>query len=203
MRASERSSRHGSGARPRSRCTLSSCAGDSRKTASAAGFHRASTVARMLARLRIRVVARRGQLPRPRGSAAPAREPRPIDVVAVAAISTLCSRRSRPSGRRRRHRHPDAAGRTDEGIQAAGGCAGRTRSRRRRPQPVRRARLRARAARGGTARRAYLLKERVDDVDQVVAAIRAVADGGSVIDPKVVEALVAARGVRELSPLTS
>ena len=45
----------------------------------------------------------------------------------------------------------------------------------------------------GSAGRAYLLKERVEDVDQLVAAIRAVADGGSVIDPKVVERLVSAR----------
>jgi DNA-binding NarL/FixJ family response regulator len=44
---------------------------------------------------------------------------------------------------------------------------------------------------GGSERRAYLLKERVDDVGQLVAAIRAVAHGGSVIDPKVVDALVA------------
>ena len=36
----------------------------------------------------------------------------------------------------------------------------------------------------GTARRAYLLKERVDDVSELLAAIRTVADGGSVIDPK-------------------
>jgi DNA-binding NarL/FixJ family response regulator len=43
----------------------------------------------------------------------------------------------------------------------------------------------------GSARRAYLLKERVEDVAQLVAAIRAVAEGGSVIDPKVVDALVA------------
>jgi DNA-binding NarL/FixJ family response regulator len=43
---------------------------------------------------------------------------------------------------------------------------------------------------GGSERRAYLLKERVQDVDQLVGAIEAVADGGSVIDPKVVEALV-------------
>src|ERR1044072_8457845 len=35
---------------------------------------------------------------------------------------------------------------------------------------------------GGTARRAYLLKERVQDVDQLTAAIRAVAEGGSAID---------------------
>jgi DNA-binding NarL/FixJ family response regulator len=54
---------------------------------------------------------------------------------------------------------------------------------------------------GGSARRAYLLKERVKDLEQLVAAIRTVADGGSVVDPKVVEALVAekARGVE--SPL--
>ena len=46
---------------------------------------------------------------------------------------------------------------------------------------------------GGSARRAYLLKERVDDVEQLVGAIRAVADGGSVVDPKVVDALMADR----------
>jgi DNA-binding NarL/FixJ family response regulator len=55
---------------------------------------------------------------------------------------------------------------------------------------------------GGTAGRAYLLKERVEDVEQLVAAIRAVAEGGSVIDPKVVEALVAERARGEESPLT-
>jgi DNA-binding NarL/FixJ family response regulator len=54
---------------------------------------------------------------------------------------------------------------------------------------------------GGSARRAYLLKERVDDVEQLVAAIRAVADGGSVIDPKVVDALVSENAVGEESPL--
>jgi len=46
---------------------------------------------------------------------------------------------------------------------------------------------------GGSARRAYLLKERVDDVEQLVGAIRAVAEGGSVVDPKVVEALTVSR----------
>jgi DNA-binding NarL/FixJ family response regulator len=48
----------------------------------------------------------------------------------------------------------------------------------------------------GSARRSYLLKERVQDVAQVISAIRTVAEGGSVIDPKVVDALVAenARG---------
>ena len=53
----------------------------------------------------------------------------------------------------------------------------------------------------GTERRAYLLKERVHDLGQLVAAIRAVADGGSVVDPKVVEALVAEKTRREHSPL--
>jgi len=54
---------------------------------------------------------------------------------------------------------------------------------------------------GGSERRAYLLKERVADLDQLVAAIEAVAAGGSVIDPKVVEALVAARAAGTRSKL--
>jgi DNA-binding NarL/FixJ family response regulator len=54
---------------------------------------------------------------------------------------------------------------------------------------------------GGSERRAYLLKERVDDLDQLVGAVRAVAEGGSVIDPKVVEALVAENVRGEESPL--
>jgi DNA-binding NarL/FixJ family response regulator len=54
---------------------------------------------------------------------------------------------------------------------------------------------------GGCERRAYLLKERVKDVDQLVAAIHAVAEGGSVMDPKVVEALVAENAREEDSPL--
>jgi DNA-binding NarL/FixJ family response regulator len=53
----------------------------------------------------------------------------------------------------------------------------------------------------GAAGRAYLLKERVTDVAQLVAAIREVARGGSVIDPVVVEALVAARSAHTPSPL--
>jgi DNA-binding NarL/FixJ family response regulator len=53
----------------------------------------------------------------------------------------------------------------------------------------------------GTAGRAYLLKERVDDVTQLVAAIRAVAQGGSVIDPRVVEGLVAQKARTGASPL--
>jgi DNA-binding NarL/FixJ family response regulator len=54
---------------------------------------------------------------------------------------------------------------------------------------------------GGTEGRAYLLKERVADVEQLAAAIRAVARGESVIDPKVVEQLVALRGGGDRSPL--
>jgi DNA-binding NarL/FixJ family response regulator len=53
----------------------------------------------------------------------------------------------------------------------------------------------------GTARRAYLLKERVDDVDQLVDAIRTVAAGGSVVDPEVVDRLVTAKAASEQSPL--
>jgi DNA-binding NarL/FixJ family response regulator len=56
----------------------------------------------------------------------------------------------------------------------------------------------------GSARRAYLLKERVEDLEQLTGAIREVAAGGSVIDPEVVDALVAARarGESSLSELT-
>ncbi len=53
----------------------------------------------------------------------------------------------------------------------------------------------------GAAGRAYLLKERVSDVTQLVTAIREVAAGGSVIDPSVVGLLVAARGRARRSPL--
>ena len=53
----------------------------------------------------------------------------------------------------------------------------------------------------GSERRAYLLKERVSDVEQLVAAVREVSAGGSVVDPKVVEQLVGARVRAEQSPL--
>jgi DNA-binding NarL/FixJ family response regulator len=55
--------------------------------------------------------------------------------------------------------------------------------------------------RDGSSRLAYLLKERVGDVDQLLNAIREVAKGGSVVDPKVVEGLVAARSRAAESPL--
>jgi DNA-binding NarL/FixJ family response regulator len=53
----------------------------------------------------------------------------------------------------------------------------------------------------GSEGRAYLLKERVADVEELLAAIREVAAGGSVIDPKVVDALVTATGKRTPSDL--
>lgn len=45
----------------------------------------------------------------------------------------------------------------------------------------------------GSEGRAYLLKERVSEVDELLTAVREVAAGGSVIDPKVVESLVSGR----------
>ncbi len=54
----------------------------------------------------------------------------------------------------------------------------------------------------GSARRSYLLKERVQDVEQLASAIHAVVEGGSVIDAKVVEVLVAENARTEGSPLS-
>lgn len=56
----------------------------------------------------------------------------------------------------------------------------------------------------GARGRGYLLKERVSNIDQLAGAIREVAQGGSVIDPKVVDALMAARlaGRSPLAELT-
>jgi DNA-binding NarL/FixJ family response regulator len=51
---------------------------------------------------------------------------------------------------------------------------------------------------GGSGGRAYLLKERVADVGELTAAVKAVAAGGSVVDQTVVEKLVTANlGGRE------
>ena len=49
----------------------------------------------------------------------------------------------------------------------------------------------------GSERRAYLLKERVSEPGQLIGAIREVAAGGSVVDPKVVESLLASRARRQ------
>ena len=53
----------------------------------------------------------------------------------------------------------------------------------------------------GAAGLGYLLKERVADVDELVRALSEVAKGGSILDPKVVEALVARKDRLEHSPL--
>jgi DNA-binding NarL/FixJ family response regulator len=55
----------------------------------------------------------------------------------------------------------------------------------------------------GSSRRAYLLKERIRDKRELVGAIREVARGGSVIDPKVVDVLIEARGREARSPLAT
>jgi DNA-binding NarL/FixJ family response regulator len=47
----------------------------------------------------------------------------------------------------------------------------------------------------------YLLKERVADVEEIVRALRDVAAGGSVLDPRVVEGLVTRRERESMSPL--
>ena len=56
---------------------------------------------------------------------------------------------------------------------------------------------------GGSGGRAYLLKERVGDVGELTAAVQRVAEGGSVIDPTVVEQLVAANQGPRDTPLTT
>ena len=53
----------------------------------------------------------------------------------------------------------------------------------------------------GTSRRAYLLKERLSHRGELLQAIEAVASGGSVIDPTIVELLIETRGRAETSPL--
>ena len=53
----------------------------------------------------------------------------------------------------------------------------------------------------GTTGLAYLLKERVGDLDELLGAIHNVAGGGSAIDPRIVEVLVDARTRVDRSPL--
>jgi DNA-binding NarL/FixJ family response regulator len=55
----------------------------------------------------------------------------------------------------------------------------------------------------GSAGRGYLLKERIGSVDELARAIRVVAQGGSVIDPTVVDELVRARALERQSGLSS
>lgn len=53
----------------------------------------------------------------------------------------------------------------------------------------------------GVAGLGYLLKERVSDLDELVRALHEVARGGSVLDPKVVEGLLARKASEARSPL--
>jgi DNA-binding NarL/FixJ family response regulator len=91
---------------------------------------------------------------------------------------------------------------TDEGVRLAAEL------RRTRPQvgvillgqhaePVHATALLAEGARG----RGYLLKERLRDQAELARAIRDVAAGGAVVDPRVVDEVLAARGQLDRSPL--
>ena len=60
-------------------------------------------------------------------------------------------------------------------------------------QPARKREYAIALLNGGSEGRAYLLKDRISEPDQLSAAVRAVAEGRSVIDPKVVEEFVATR----------
>ena len=55
----------------------------------------------------------------------------------------------------------------------------------------------------GTGRRAYLLKERIRDRHELIGAIQTVADGGSVIDPMIVDVLIQARSQAAYSKLAA
>jgi DNA-binding NarL/FixJ family response regulator len=55
---------------------------------------------------------------------------------------------------------------------------------------------------GGAGGRAYLLKDRIADRNQLLRAAEDVADGGSMIDPLVVDELVRARAAADHSPLS-
>jgi DNA-binding NarL/FixJ family response regulator len=55
--------------------------------------------------------------------------------------------------------------------------------------------------RDGSDRLAYLLKERLGDADRLVQAIEEVRDGGSVLDPRIVQGLLEAQRRRSASKL--
>jgi DNA-binding NarL/FixJ family response regulator len=55
----------------------------------------------------------------------------------------------------------------------------------------------------GVSGMGYLLKERVSQVDELVRALEDVARGGSALDPKVVEELVARKATQPASPLAT
>ncbi|MEV6065901.1 response regulator transcription factor [Nocardia sp. NPDC052001] len=51
---------------------------------------------------------------------------------------------------------------------------------------------------GGSVGRGYLLKERIAHFDQLLNAVHVIAGGGSILDPMIMEALLAQRPQREL-----
>ena len=55
----------------------------------------------------------------------------------------------------------------------------------------------------GSAGLAYLLKDRVGDLEDLVRALQEVAAGGSVVDPLIIDTLVARQQTRASSPLAS
>lgn len=55
----------------------------------------------------------------------------------------------------------------------------------------------------GSGRRAYLLKERVKHRSEIGRAVREVADGGSVVDPQIVDVLLTSKRARDATRLDS
>jgi DNA-binding NarL/FixJ family response regulator len=55
----------------------------------------------------------------------------------------------------------------------------------------------------GSAGLGYLLKDRVGDLEDLVRALQEVASGGSVVDPLIIDTLVARQQTRASSPLSS
>jgi len=55
----------------------------------------------------------------------------------------------------------------------------------------------------GAEKLGYILKERIADLDELVRALKAVNEGGSFLDPRVVEALVARKSALANSPLAA
>src|SRR5829696_7743295 len=55
----------------------------------------------------------------------------------------------------------------------------------------------------GSSGLAYLLKDRVGDLEDLVRALQEVASGGSVVDPLIIDTLVARQQTRASSPLSS
>jgi len=56
---------------------------------------------------------------------------------------------------------------------------------------------------GGSAGLAYLLKDRVGDLEDLIGALNEVVSGGSVVDPLIIDTLVARQQTHSTSPLSS